>query len=276
MKHARLIGALGAPLLAAGALAEPSGPPSSSVFDDFNGGFGVPWDTFTYSSDPLYQGFPDHVFQDLLGAGVIRLETDLGAGQYTGMNVASYCFSSDIDYVEARFNTLNLNNGGIFVLRIVSPSGHSLAAGVYGLSGGTNRVFRCWSSIVTLPLDIPFAFQDNTWYRIRISNELADDNDVFMTVFADDGTPLHGCEVNVPMSEMEATGFGLYLQIQQEMDSAATTLPVNCAVDYVRVVADPCVADFSPPEFVLDFSDLIAFLEAFNAMDPPVTALRQP
>jgi len=250
-------------------LTAPAMAQSAPFEENFNFGFENPWDTFTFASDPLFVGMPSGVFAGLGPFTGWRMTNALAPHEYVGMNPAGYSFSGDVDFIEARINTVVQdfdNIDGLFRMRVVSPGGDSVTVGLYGFAHSTSRTFQCGSTLGPFELSsIPYDYQNNTWYRIRIQNT---DGETVLSLRDDSGNPILWCPLGHTLAEMEGLGTGLHLQIIQQMGNPFTPAFCDVFIDWVRVVPDICPADVAEPLGQLNFTDIIAFLNAFNAMEP--------
>jgi len=264
MNRARLLAACLSVAIVSPALAQ-----SAPFEENFNFGFENPWGTFTFASDPLFQGMPSGVFMGLGPYTGWRMTNSLLAHEYVGMSPDGYSFSHDVDFIEARINTVEQDNDtldGLFRMRVVSPGGDSITVGLYGFAHSTSRTFQCGGTLAPFALSsIPYDYQNNTWYRIRVENT---GPETVVSLRDDGGNPILWCPLGHTLADMEGLGTGLHLQIIQQMGNPIDPAECDVFIDWVRVIPDICPADVAEPIGQLDFSDIIAFLNAFNAQEP--------
>ncbi len=269
MSRPRRVAACIALALSAPALTTPALAQSAPFEENFNFGFENPWDTFTFANDGFYQGLPSGVFGGLGPYTGWRMTNPLLPLEYVGMSPAGYQFGPDVDLIEARINTLvqNFDNiDGLFRMRVVSPGGDSITVGLFGFARSTTRTFQCGGSLAPVPFQsVPYDYQNNTWYRIRIDNS---GPETVVSLRDDNGQAILWCPLGHSFADLEGFGTGLYLQIIQQMGTPIGPAQCDVFVDWVRVVPEICPADVSEPLGQLDFSDIIAFLNAYNAMEP--------
>jgi len=265
--HARLASAALVAFVACPALAQSCAPPSTGFEETFDGGFESAWDTFTFASGGGFQGFPTHDFVSIDGEDGVRLFPSLGPGEFVGMNPQSYCFSSDVQFVEMRFRVHGIGAGGLLGLRVTSPSGRYFEVGVGGFGSAEIPRFYCdhWNLNEPLLGNIPI-FPD-TWYSLRIVKH------PFSTLYYmydEDGNQLSGvgCSTVFDFEDLEEFGFGIYPQVRVWLDDDNIPTTPQFIVDRVLVSTEACVADTAPPFFMLDFNDVVAFLDAFSMSDP--------
>ena len=249
------------------ASAQGCAPPSSGYIESFDGGFEGLWDTFTFPSGSGFLGFPPHNFATVAGEDVIQLTPSLGPGEYVGMNPTGYCFSSDVQFVEMRFQIQDINAGGLLALRIVSPSGRYFEVGVGGFGSSEIPRFYCDHWALPEPLVSNVSLLPDTWYSMRI---IKHPSSTFFWLFDEHGEQSIsvGCSTVWDFEHLEEFGLGIYPQVRVWLDGDNIPTSPVFAVDHVLVSTEVCVADLASPFSVLDFNDVVAFLNAFAAMDP--------
>jgi hypothetical protein len=226
-----------------------SRPGRELFFDDFNGPIPNPvWQgplpnaPYRFRSvDAAYLGDSNFSFESLDGSTVIRLQNILDNTQRRGWS-SSTVFAPDGPIVlEARFNTLvQSRDTGIdeliemWLLDADDLERHDFVA-LLAPGYGVGRDFTGASTITDSGTDIPFRFENNTWYRMVIRGSAAEG--VRASVYADGGTEeLTGVDFGHDLSVYPS---GVRIGLSQSMGFPDGPYPTDVAIDWIRLTAAP-------------------------------------
>ena len=104
--------------------------------------------------------------------------------------------------------------------------------GPYGANSSANRQFCAGSSIDNVFTNRPFAYQNNTWYRLVLA--CGTDNKIRASLCSDDGTELIGQSFQ-PRRGAFPSGFKIALS--QAMGVPFVATPADVAVDFVKLTS---------------------------------------
>ncbi len=132
--------------------------------ENFSGSFEEPWVAG-------FDGAPNGTFETLDGAQVFRMTNTLDAGEQVGY-IGVQALDGIDGVLEARFNTLTQDTtrvDGLFrlSLRGVSNPGTEVVIHFFGGDFSESRIVGFGSSFDG-SINVPFDYQNNTWYRFRI------------------------------------------------------------------------------------------------------------
>ena len=250
-------------------LASLSLPSQAQFLEEFDGGFESFWGTYPFASGGGFQGFPDHTFENIGGADVIRLNTWLGHDEYAGMSPKGVLVYDDFGYFEVRYQLLSTNasNSGTDMplqIGLVSEGGGYVSVGITD-GQPTGRRIRMQNHVGPEQLWI-MPTQDDTWYRLRIVNN---GDHLSAILLEDDGVTemFHG-NYPVDMTDVQTGGLGLHVIITQRIIDLTHQIR-NCdvALDHAEVTLYDCLADING-DHVLDLVDVSQFIAAFMDQHP--------
>ncbi|MBN8495130.1 MAG: hypothetical protein J0M00_27260, partial [Burkholderiales bacterium] len=197
--------------------------------------------------DPFWQpgnaNLPPYRFETLDGASVLRWQGALGPQfQILGLDSSANADLSGGFTYEVRFNTLlqsaatsfdeflgilisDVDNrsryASVVALADANGAGRQLRSGTSSISGGAGYENR------------PFAFADNTWYRLKLS--AAPGGVLRAAVLADDGSELVARDLGIGA---EAFPKGALFSIYK-YKSLGGTVPSDVAIDWARLSTTP-------------------------------------
>jgi subtilisin-like proprotein convertase family protein len=220
---------------------------STLFFDDFSGPALQPtWQAVLPDNAPLagyqiypetYLGAPNYLFQTLGGASVLRMTNSLSPQTRRGWSSTSSFNTADFRY-EVRFNTLDQSAATsidafieIWMIDAANMNRYDLVC-PYGANASSNRRFTAGSSIDNLYSNSAFSYQNNTWYRLVLASDAA--HKIRASLCGDDGTELIGQTFN---HGVEAFPSGFRIALSQAIGVPAGPMPVDVAVDYVKLTS---------------------------------------
>ena len=216
-----------------------------NLLDARVGGFEQQFDgpALDASWQPGNASLPPYRFETLDGASVLRWQGALvPQAQILGLDsTVNADLSGGFSY-ELRFNTLlqsattsfdefigilisDVDNrsryASVVALADANGSGRQLRSGTSSISGGSGYENR------------PFAFADNTWYRLKLS--AAPGGVLRAAVLADDGSELVARDLGIGAEAFpKGTQFTIY-----KYKSLGGTVPSDVAIDWVRLSTTP-------------------------------------
>jgi len=217
-------------------------------FDDFSGpALNPAWQAVLPNNAPLagyaiypetYIGAPNYAFQTLGTTSVLRMTNTLSPQTRCGWSSAAAFTTSRFRY-EARFNTLNQSATNsidgfieIWLIDAANMSRYDLVC-PYGANSSANRQFCAGSSIDNLFTNRPFAYQNNTWYRLVLACDAS--NQIRASLCSDDGTELIGQSFSHGEAAFPS---GFKIALSQAMGVPLVATPADVAVYYVKLTSE--------------------------------------
>jgi hypothetical protein len=213
------------------------------ITDEFDGALGADWQIGNAPRDGFaYLGAPTYRFETLDGASVVRLSNTLSNNQRVGWTSNDVIASTSGFRYEVRLNTLTQGSttgiDGLLEVALVDEAdpGRFIAASLFGAANGTDRHFYSNSPGSGGFVDRPYAFQDNTWYRIVL--EGSPTQAITASLLSDGGAVL-ATRTFSTSTDTFASDFrvGLF----QNMGTPNRPAPTDVAIDYARVTSTPIV-----------------------------------
>jgi Bacterial Ig domain/Immunoglobulin domain len=195
-----------------------------------------------------YVGAPQFGFAGLGTNSVLRMTNTLSPLTRVGWSSSTNFFASDFHY-EVRFNTLNQSSDTsidgfmeIWVLDAANSNRYDIVS-LFGGSRSADRRFFVGSSIDGVYSSPSFNYQSNTWYRLVLEGDVA--QNLRASLRSDDGTELIGATLG---HNTAAFSSGFKIAISQAMGIPYDPSPVDAAVDYV--ILNGSSSTVFPPEIV--------------------------
>ncbi len=185
----------------------------------------------------VYAGVPNATFTTIGGSNVMRLRNTLSPWTRKGWSSATTFRGQDFRY-EVRFNTLTQGSPNsidgfieIWVIDAANSNRFDVVAPDNGAYGAVHLLVA-GSSIDNSYNELPFNFQNNTWYRLVLS--AAPNQGVRAAVLSDAGAELAGVSFTHTAAAFPS---GFKLGLSQFMGSPSGPSLTDVAVDYARLTS---------------------------------------
>ena len=207
--------------------------------DDFTGALNPNWQAYlpttgtggSQSMIETYVGPPGYFFTNVGPSGVIELTNRLSAQQRVGWRSALSYAAQSFRY-EVRFNTLDQGPGvgvgapvEIWLLDALNPSRYDVIS-LFGGDTGGSRAVLAGNTIDPTNFTLPYAYADNTWYRLVIAGSVG--QNVRASLLNDAGTEVVG---QTFAHGPAAFSQGFRLGLSQFLAGGSNGSPVYVAVD---------------------------------------------